>query len=93
GESFLVSLALALALSSVSARNVRVRTLLIDEGFGTLDPAALDSALSVLDELQRSGCQVGIISHVPGLKERVGAYVEVKKRGEGQSEVTVRAAS
>jgi exonuclease SbcC len=92
GESFLVSLALALALSSVSARNVRVGTLLIDEGFGTLDPAALDTALAVLDALQATGCQVGLISHVPGLIERVGAHVVVRPLGGGRSAVEVRAA-
>ncbi|HUS27714.1 MAG TPA: AAA family ATPase, partial [Kofleriaceae bacterium] len=70
GESFLVSLALALGLSSMSAHDVRVRTLLIDEGFGTLDPATLDTALAVLDELQSTGRQVGVISHVPALVER-----------------------
>jgi exonuclease SbcC len=92
GESFLVSLALALALSSVSARNVRVRTLLIDEGFGTLDPGSLDTALSVLDALQQTGCQVGIISHVAGLIERVGAHVVVRPLGGGRSAVEIRAA-
>jgi exonuclease SbcC len=92
GESFLVSLALALALSSISARNVRVRTLLIDEGFGTLDAATLDVALSVLDALQASGRQVGVISHVPGLAERVGAQIDVRPVGGGRSVVEVRAA-
>ena len=89
GESFLVSLALALGLSSMSAHDVRVRTLLIDEGFGTLDPATLDSALSVLDALQATGRQVGVISHVPALVERVGAHVRVVQRGGGRSEVIV----
>ena len=89
GESFLVSLALALGLSSMSAHDVRVRTLLIDEGFGTLDPATLDSALSVLDALQARGRQVGVISHVPALVERVGAHVRVIQRGGGRSEVIV----
>ncbi|MBA3454071.1 MAG: hypothetical protein H0T42_13335, partial [Deltaproteobacteria bacterium] len=89
GESFLVSLALALGLSSMSAHDVRVRTLLIDEGFGTLDPATLDSALSVLDALQARGRQVGVISHVPALVERVGAHVRVVQRGGGRSEVIV----
>jgi exonuclease SbcC len=89
GESFLVSLALALGLSSMSAHDVRVRTLLIDEGFGTLDPATLDSALGVLDALQATGRQVGIISHVPALLERVGAHVRVAPRGGGKSEVVV----
>ena len=89
GESFLVSLALALGLSSMSAHDVRVRTLLIDEGFGTLDPATLDSALTVLDALQARGRQVGVISHVPALVERVGAHVRVVQRGGGRSEVIV----
>ena len=89
GESFLVSLALALGLSSMSAHDVRVRTLLIDEGFGTLDPATLDSALCVLDALQSQGRQVGVISHVPQLVERVGAHVKVVQRGGGRSEVIV----
>jgi exonuclease SbcC len=89
GESFLVSLALALGLSSMSAHDVRVRTLLIDEGFGTLDPATLDAALSVLDALQATGRQVGVISHVPALVERVGAHVRVVQRGGGRSEVIV----
>jgi DNA repair protein SbcC/Rad50 len=89
GESFLVSLALALALSSLAAGSVRVRTLLIDEGFGTLDPATLDGALAVLDALQATGRQVGIISHIPGLLERVGAHVKVVQRGGGRSDVVV----
>lgn len=89
GESFLVSLALALGLSSMSAHDVRVRTLLIDEGFGTLDPATLDSALAVLDALQATGRQVGVISHVPALVERVGAHVRVSPKGGGRSEVVV----
>lgn len=89
GESFLVSLALALGLSSMSAHDVRVRTLLIDEGFGTLDPATLDTALAVLDALQATGRQVGVISHVPALVERVGAHVRVFPRGGGRSEVVV----
>jgi exonuclease SbcC len=89
GESFLVSLALALGLSSMSAHDVRVRTLLIDEGFGTLDPATLDSALAVLDELQSTGRQVGVISHVPALLDRVRAHVRVTPRGGGRSEVFV----
>ncbi len=89
GESFLVSLALALGLSSMSAHDVRVRTLLIDEGFGTLDPATLDSALGVLDALQARGRQVGVISHVPQLMERVGAHIRVEQRGGGRSVVIV----
>jgi exonuclease SbcC len=93
GESFLVSLALALGLSSMSAHDVRVRTLLIDEGFGTLDPSTLDSALAVLDALQATGRQVGVISHVPALVERVGAHIRVAPRGGGKSDVIVAPAT
>ena len=83
GEGFLVSLALALGLSSLSARDVRVESLFIDEGFGTLDASSLDKALSVLDSLQSQGRQVGIISHVSGLAERIGVRVAVEPQGGG----------
>ena len=91
GESFLVSLALALGLSSMSAHDVRVRTLLIDEGFGTLDPTSLDSALGVLDAVQATGRQIGVISHVPAGIERGGAHGRVVQSGGGLSDVVVRA--
>ena len=89
GETFLVSLALALGLSSLSARQTAVRSLFIDEGFGTLDPQTLEVALSALDSLQATGCQVGLISHVPGLAERVGVQVCVTPQGAGRSRVEV----
>lgn len=89
GESFLVSLALALGLSSLSARDTRVESLLIDEGFGSLDPSTFEVALSVLDALQASGRKVGIISHVPGLAERIGVRVAVRPQGPGRSVVRV----
>lgn len=89
GEGFLVSLALALGLSSLSARDVRVESLFIDEGFGSLDAASLDKALSVLDSLQSQGRQVGIISHVGGLAERIGVRVHVEPLGGGRSRVRV----
>jgi len=92
GESFLVSLALALGLSSMAAADVEVRTLFIDEGFGSLDPATLDSALAVLDQLRASGRQVGIVSHVAELEERVAASVAVRAVGGGRSVVEVRGA-
>ena len=72
GESFLVSLALALGLSSLSVNRTQIDSLFIDEGFGSLDANTLDSALAVLDMLQASGRSVGIISHVPTVAERVG---------------------
>ncbi|MCC7139245.1 MAG: AAA family ATPase [Planctomycetes bacterium] len=89
GETFLVSLALALGLSSLSARDVRVESLFVDEGFGSLDSESLEVALGVLDSLQARGCQVGVISHVGGLAERLASRVEVTPMGAGRSRVAV----
>jgi exonuclease SbcC len=93
GETFLVSLALALGLSSLSSQGTRVETLFIDEGFGSLDPDTMEKALGVLEALRATGRQVGIISHVPGLAERVGALVRVERTGTGTSQVRVEASS
>lgn len=90
GETFLASLALALGLSSMAAERTPVGSLFIDEGFGTLDPATLDVALDTLHGLQRQGRQVGLISHVPGIGEKLGVEVALVKRGGGRSEVCVR---
>ena len=90
GESFLVSLALALGLSSLSARNVRVESLFIDEGFGSLDRDTLDSALAVLEELQAHGQQIGIISHITELSERIAHRVLVEPQRAGRSAVRVQ---
>ncbi|TNJ25350.1 exonuclease SbcC, partial [Aeromonas sobria] len=89
GESFLVSLALALALSSLSSRQTQVESLFIDEGFGTLDPDSLDLALSSLDSLQAAGRQIGVISHVQTLVERIGVQIRVEALGGGESRVRV----
>jgi len=89
GETFLVSLALALGLCSLSAKHVFLGTLFIDEGFGTLDPATLETTLSMLDALQAEGRQVGLISHVPGLSERLAARIVVTPDGNGASRVSV----
>ncbi len=89
GESFLVSLALALGLAGLSARDISVETLFIDEGFGSLDPESLEKALETLDSLQAQGRQVGLISHVQGLAEKIGAQVQVLPRGGGRSIVRV----
>ncbi|WNG14318.1 AAA family ATPase [Cystobacter fuscus] len=89
GESFLVSLALALGLASLSSETTQVETLFIDEGFGTLDPETLEVALATLDALQATGRQVGIISHVSGLAERIGVQVRVVKQGAGRSRLQV----
>ena len=87
GERFLVSLALALALSSLSSRNVRLDSLFIDEGFGALDRDSLETALAVLDQLQAEGRTVGLISHVADLAERVVDRVEVHPVSPGTSAV------
>jgi len=89
GEGFLVSLALALALSSLSADGNTVGSLFIDEGFGTLDEKTLETALSVLEALQAGGRQVGIISHVQKLAENIGAQVVVQPEAPGLSQVSV----
>lgn len=89
GESFLVSLALALGLSSLASEKVRIESLFIDEGFGSLDPKTLETALSTLDSLQSAGRKVGLISHVPGLAERIGVQVLVERQGQGASTVRV----
>ena len=92
GESFLISLALALGLSSTTSHDTHIESLFIDEGFGTLDPDSLDMAISMLDQLQLSGIQIGIISHVEGISERIGTRLEVKKTGAGKSELQIKQA-
>ncbi len=89
GESFLVSLALALGLSDLAGRNANIRSLFIDEGFGTLDDQALDLAITTLENLQARGKTIGIISHVKELKERIVTQVRVVKKGGGMSVVEV----
>ncbi|CAO3357002.1 AAA family ATPase [Azospirillum melinis] len=91
GELFLVSLALALGLSAMAAgTSGGIGTLFIDEGFGTLDPDSLDVALSCLEALQAGGRQVGVISHVPAMVERIGTQIRVLPLGGGRSRVTVQ---
>ena len=86
GESFLVSLALALALSDLVSHKTRIDSLFLDEGFGTLDAETLETALDALDSLNASGKMVGVISHVEALKERIPVQIEVsKEQGLGYS--------
>ncbi|WP_159712171.1 AAA family ATPase [Geminicoccus flavidas] len=90
GERFLVSLALALGLASLSSgQGIRVESLFIDEGFGALDAQSLGMALSVLERLQATGRRVGVISHVEEMKERIAVRVEVTPQGSGRSTLTV----
>lgn len=85
GESFIVSLALALGLSQMSSRKVRVDSLFLDEGFGTLDEEALETALATLSSLHRDGKLIGVISHVLALKERIATQIQVIATGGGKS--------
>lgn len=78
GESFLVSLALALGLSKMASQTVRVDSLFLDEGFGTLDEHALETALEALSSLQQEGKLIGMISHVSALKERIRTQIHVE---------------
>ncbi len=79
GESFLVSLALALALSDLVSHKTKIDSLFLDEGFGTLDRETLDIALDALDNLNATGKMIGVISHVEALKERIPVQIEIKK--------------
>ncbi|MBB6575971.1 exonuclease SbcC [Comamonas odontotermitis] len=90
GEAFLVSLALALALSDLVSNKTSIDSLFLDEGFGTLDGETLEVALSALDALNASGKMIGIISHVEALKERIPAQIRVEKgAGVGHSRLVI----
>lgn len=93
GERFMVSLALSLALSSLNRPDMNVNILFIDEGFGTLDEKSLDSVMSTLEKLReiagQSNRRVGIISHREELMERIPVRINVERRSEGRSRVTV----
>ena len=87
GESFIVSLSLALGLSHMASKNVRVDSLFLDEGFGTLDEEALDTALETLAGPQQDGKLIGVISHVPALKERISTQIQVTPQASGRSQI------
>lgn len=89
GESFLVSLALALGLSDLAGRKAQINSLFIDEGFGTLDADTLDIAITALENLQTGGKLIGIISHVEALKERISTQIQVSKQVGGQSTIKI----
>ena len=88
GESFIVSLSLALGLSRMASRKVRVDSLFLDEGFGTLDEDALETALETLSSLQQEGKLIGIISHVTALKERIPTQITISPVAGGRSGVS-----
>ncbi len=88
GESFIVSLTLALGLSKMASRKVRVDSLFLDEGFGTLDEKALETALETLSGLQQDGKLIGIISHVSALKERISTQINITPVSGGRSSLS-----
>ncbi|MCB9619831.1 MAG: AAA family ATPase [Sandaracinus sp.] len=90
GETFLVSLALALGLASLAGDELDLGSLFVDEGFGSLDPETLETALAALEAIHADGVQVAIISHVEGLAERFSASVVVRRVAPGRSVVEVR---
>ena len=85
GESFLISLALALGLSSLSSNNLKVESLFIDEGFGSLDADSLRTAMEALEQLQMQGRKIGVISHVQEMSERISVQVQVHKKINGKA--------
>lgn len=88
GETFLISLSMALGLSDLAAGKAELGNLFIDEGFGSLDPETLENALSMLEELQyKRGRQIGIISHVTELKERITTQIKVIPTLGGNSKI------
>jgi exonuclease SbcC len=89
GESFLVSLALALGLASLSSNRVKVESLFIDEGFGSLDAETLRVAMDALDGLQAMGRKVGVISHVQEMTERIATRIMVRRGAGGSSELQI----
>lgn len=90
GETFMISLALALSLSDMASKNVALESLFIDEGFSTLDPEMLDLAMTTLDKIQsESQKTVGIISHVESLKERIDIQIQLEKNAQGFSTLSI----
>ena len=91
GESFLISLALALGLSSLSSNRMNVESLFIDEGFGSLDNDTLGIAMDALERLQTQGRKIGVISHVSEMTERIAVRISLTKTSNGKSEIRIRA--
>lgn len=89
GEKFIMSLSLALGLANMASKNMRIDTMFIDEGFGTLDSDYLDVALSALSNLQSEGKIIGVISHLTELKERIATHIEIIPSGNGHSRIQI----
>jgi exonuclease SbcC len=90
GETFLVSLALALGLSDLASNKVQIQSLFIDEGFGTLDAETLDVAMDALENLREAGKSIGVISHVEAMKERITTQIQVVRTAGGYSRIEIK---
>ncbi|MDR1475179.1 MAG: AAA family ATPase [Holosporales bacterium] len=90
GESFLISLALALGLSSLSSNRMKIESLFIDEGFGSLDVDTLRVAMDALERLQTQGRKIGVISHVAEMTERINTQIHVEKMANGRSRIEIK---
>lgn len=91
GERFVISLAMALSLSDLASNNVKIDSMFIDEGFGSLSPDDLDNAITMLERMQvENEKTIGIISHVESLKERISTQIQVKKLQNGESELYLK---
>jgi len=90
GESFLVSLSMALGLSDLAGNNIQLESLFLDEGFGALDDETLETALNAIERLNHSGKMIGVISHIESLKERIPVHIEVSKIAGGVSRLDIR---
>ena len=89
GERFIVSLALALGLSDLASNKIKIKSLFIDEGFGTLDSKSLDIVISTLETLKSKEKLIGIISHVESLKDRISTQIDIIKKGNGISKIKI----
>jgi DNA repair protein SbcC/Rad50 len=87
----MISLSLALALSDLASKNIKLDSLFIDEGFGTLDPETLDLALNTLEKLQQEAQKnIGIISHVESIKERIATQIRLERNSRGFSHIVIQ---
>jgi exonuclease SbcC len=90
GETFIVSLAMAVSLSELAAKNVQIQSIFIDEGFGSLDADSLEQAMSTLESWQSSSNKtIGIISHVASLKERISTQIQLERDHKGHSQLNI----
>lgn len=89
GETFLISLALALGLSSLSSKNLKVESLFIDEGFGSLDSDTLQVAMQALEQLQLQGRKIGVISHIQEMREQITTQINIEKTHNGKSVICI----